>query len=227
MVTSEGVVGVGNNSKLTTEGGPGLAGLTGVVSLAQKFGSIFRRCSIVYRAVRAARVVIVSERSGDTLRLNHAGEQLAVEAFVTETAVEAFIHAVLPWTGRLNEARRDPGVAQPRLEVLRNELTAVIAAQMARGTVHGDSRLERGHDLTAAHPATGHDVEVVVAVFIEERQELYRRTMLGGVEDDIEAPHVVDAIGFDLRLGPRRGLGPHGRAHDLQSSVAPHTLHSA
>ncbi len=51
------------------------------------------------------------------LRFEHTGEQFAVEAFVAEATVEAFVHPVLPRTGRLDEARGDASRAQPRLEV--------------------------------------------------------------------------------------------------------------
>ena len=109
MVTPEGVVGVENEGKLPTEGRPGLAGLTGVGSLAQKFGAIIRRRAIVDRAVRPARVVVVSERARDALRFEDAGEDFTVQAFVPEFSVERFVHAILPGTRRLDEAGRDPG----------------------------------------------------------------------------------------------------------------------
>lgn len=60
--------------------------------------------------------------------------------------------------------------------------------------------------------------EAVVAVFVQERQELHRRAVLRGVEDDVDAPRVVDAVGLDSRGGPRRALGPHRPAYDLQAA---------
>ena len=130
-VAPEGVFEVGDNGKLQTEGGPGLAGLTGVWSLAQKFGAIFRRSAVVERTVRTTGVVIVAEAPGETLRFEHAGEQLTVEAFVAESTVEAFIDSVLPRTGRLDEPRGNARRAQPRLKMLGDELGAIVAAQVA------------------------------------------------------------------------------------------------
>jgi hypothetical protein len=43
------------------------------------------------------------------LRLEEVGEELAVEALVTEAAVEAFVDSVLPWAAGLDEAGLDAG----------------------------------------------------------------------------------------------------------------------
>ena len=69
---------MGTQGKLQTEGRPGLAGLTRVGSLAQKFRAIICRRAVVDRAVRAAGVVIVAEGPGDTLSFKYAGEQFAI-----------------------------------------------------------------------------------------------------------------------------------------------------
>src|ERR1035437_7175651 len=212
---------------LPTEGRPGLAGLTGVGSLVQKFGAKIRRRAILDRAVRPARVVVVAESPRDALRFEHAGEQFTVEALVPESSVERLVDSILPRTGWLDEAGRDAGRFQPRLEKLGDELTAIVTAQMAWRPVPRHGGLEGCHDLATAHPAAGHDVEVEVAVFVQERQELHGRTVLRGVEDHVDAPHVVDAIGLDLRPWPRRRLGPHHRARDLQARPPPHALHRA
>jgi hypothetical protein len=76
-------------------------------------------------------VVFVPETAGDDLGFEHAAEQLAIKAFVAKTAVEAFIHAVLPRTARLDESGGDARVLQPGLKRTGDKLTAVIAAQMA------------------------------------------------------------------------------------------------
>ena len=69
---------MGTQGKLQTEGRPGLAGLTGVWSLVQKFGAIIRRCTIIDRAVGTAGVVVVAEGPGETLSFKYASEQFTV-----------------------------------------------------------------------------------------------------------------------------------------------------
>ena len=78
LVTPEGVVGVGNNSKLRTEGRPGSAGLTGVRGLAQKFRAIVGWRAVVDRAVRSDVVVVVAETPGDALGFEDVGQDFTV-----------------------------------------------------------------------------------------------------------------------------------------------------
>lgn len=64
-----------------------------------------------------------------------------------------------------------------------------------------------------------------MAELVEEGQELHGGAMLRRVEDHIDAPYVVDPVGLDLRIRPRRVFGPHGRTEDLQAFTAPDPLH--
>ena len=188
--------------------------------MAQKFGAIVCRGTIVDRTVRPAGVVVIAEVPGETLGFEHTGEQLAVQAFIAEATVEAFVNAVLPRAAGLDETRGDARFAQPRLEVFGDKLAAIVAAQVTWWPMPLNGRLQRRHNFATAHPSTRHDVEVVVAVLIEECQELHRRAALRGVEDDIDAPDVVNPLRLDLRVRPWRTLRPHGRTNDLQAGPA-------
>ncbi len=64
------------------------------------------------------------------MRFEEVGEQLAVEAFIAEAAVEAFVDSVLPGTAGLDEAGLDARLLQPFLEELGDKLRAVVAAQV-------------------------------------------------------------------------------------------------
>ena len=218
------MVGSGNQGKLRTEGRPGLAGLTGVRGLAQKFGAIVGRRAIGDRAMRADGVVIVAEGPPDALGLEDVGKELSVQALVTEATVEALVHSILPGTAGLDEAGVDLRLGEPFTQTAGNKLPAVVAAHVTRCSVTRHGRLQGRHDLAAAHPTAGYDIEAVVAVFVQECQELHRGAVLGGVEDHVYAPDVVDAVRFDLRIRARRTFRPHGRAEDLQALTAPDAL---
>jgi hypothetical protein len=110
------VVAGGDERKLQAEGGPGLAGLTGAWSLVQEFCAVFAGRAVVDRAVGADVVVFISEGSPDALRLEEVGEQLAVEAFIAEAAVEAFVDPVLPRAAGFDEAGLDARLVQSVLE---------------------------------------------------------------------------------------------------------------
>ena len=87
----------GRAGKLGAEGRPGLTGLTGARSLAQQLGAVFRRHLVADAAMRKLGVVFLTERTGDHLRLQHAADQLPIEAFVPEAPIEALVQAVWPW----------------------------------------------------------------------------------------------------------------------------------
>ena len=136
------------------------------------------------------------------MRLEEVGEQLAVEAFIAEAAVEALIDSVLPWASGLDEAGRYARLVQPFLEEMGDKFGPVVAAQVSGRSVKRDQGGERRDDLMGAHPAAGHDIEAVVAVLVDDRQELHRVAALGGVEDHVDAPDVVNPGRLHLRIGP-------------------------
>ena len=115
MIWVEVVFTGGDKSKLQAKGRPGLAGLTGAWSLAQKFGAIFRRRAKADGAMRMDRVVFVAEGAGDALGFKDAAEQLPIEGFVVEAAVEAFVDPVLPRAAGLDEPDLDAGLSLRRI----------------------------------------------------------------------------------------------------------------
>jgi hypothetical protein len=95
------------------------------------------------------------------LRLEHAGEQFAIDALVAEPPVERLVDPILPRTAWFGEAGRDACGFQPRSEELGDKLAAIVTAQMAWRPMPRLSLLEGRHDLAAAHPAGAlHDVVV-------------------------------------------------------------------
>ena len=227
MISVPVLVGGGDKSKLQTEGRPGLAGLTGVWSLVQEFGAIFAGRAVVDRAVRADVVVFVAEGPPDALGLEEVGKQFAVEAFVAEAAVEALVDSVLPGAAGLDEAGLDARQGEPFLQEAGNKLRAVVAAHVTGRSVKRDQGGERRDDLAGAHPTAGYDIEAVVAVLVDDRQELHRVAALGGVEDHVDAPDVVDRVRFHLRIGPYRHFGAPGRPFDAETLITAHPLHRA
>ena len=63
--------------------------LTGARSLAKEQGAVLRRDLIADAAMRALRIVLLAERTGDDLRFQHTADQLSIKAFVPEAAIEA------------------------------------------------------------------------------------------------------------------------------------------
>jgi hypothetical protein len=105
----------------------------GLVVSVQKFGADLGRRAVIETAVWTDGVVFVPEGADDDLRLQDALEQLSIEAFVPEAAVEAFVEAVLPRTAALDEARNDAALFKPALEHAGDKLAPVVAAQVPGG----------------------------------------------------------------------------------------------
>ena len=74
--------------------------------------------------------------------------------------------------------------------------------QVPGRAVELDQTGQRRDNVTGAKPTTGDDIQAVVAVLVDDRQELHRVAALGGVEDHVDAPDVVDRDGLHLRIGP-------------------------
>lgn len=177
--------------------------------------------------MRPDRVIFVAKAARDDLGLEHAGQHLAVEAFVAKAAVEALVHAVLPRAARFDEARDDAGRFEPLLQFPRNELAPIVTAQMTGRAVHCDRSRERLHHFRGAEPPTGDDVDAVVAAFVDEGEELHGRAALRHIEHQIDAPNVVEPIGLEFRVRSRRALRPARWPDYSQAFASTHALHRA
>ncbi len=98
--------------KLRAERRLGLADLTGARSLAQQSGAVFRRNFVADSALGALGLVSSPERTGDHLRLQHAADQLQMEAFLPEAATVDFVYTVLSRSAQLDDADPDPVCAR-------------------------------------------------------------------------------------------------------------------
>ena len=192
----------GDESKLQAEGRPGLAALTGAWSLVQEFGAVFAGRAVIDRAVGTDVVLLFLEGPRHALSLQEVGEQFSVKALVAEAAAEVFVDTVLPWASGLDEPSLDARQGEPFLEERGDKLRPVVAPQVGGRSVDLDQPGERSDDFAGTHPAAGNNSEAVVAVLVDDRQELHRVTALGRVEDHVDTPDVVDRGRFHLRIGP-------------------------
>ena len=91
-------------------------------------------------------IVIESPTVDDPAGVRQAEEQLTVEQFVAQAAVEAFDIAVFPRAPLGDEQRLHAGSLEPPRHRLGYELGAVIAAQMFWCTSHGEQILQHFND---------------------------------------------------------------------------------
>jgi len=87
--------------------------------------------------------------------LRQAQEQLTVEQLVPKPAVEALHVAILPRARFLDVERANARPRQPLLDLLGNELRAVVAPQVLGCSPHGEQVLQR-HDHVPGSERPGH-----------------------------------------------------------------------
>jgi len=66
-----------------------------------------------------------------------------------------------------------------------------------------------------------------VAALVDDGQKLEHHAVASDVKDQVHAPHVVDALGFDLRLWASRTARTPGGAEHSQALAPTHSLHRA
>src|SRR5512143_1921761 len=81
---------------------------------------------IAQGAVGADPVVVVSPPFDQNLHLLHRKEDLPIQEFVPQVAIEGFVVTVLPGTPRLHEQGLPPEPVQPAPDDLGAELGAVV-----------------------------------------------------------------------------------------------------
>jgi hypothetical protein len=88
--------------------------------------------------VESDRVVVLPPTLDEHLRLLQRVEDLAVQQFVPELAVEGLVVAVLPWTARLDEQRLHADPRKPVANDFGCELRTVVTANVIRWPVDGE-----------------------------------------------------------------------------------------
>jgi hypothetical protein len=126
-------------------------------------------------------------------------EQLAVEQFVSQAAVERFVESVpsplrasLPGRSRFDAQRAHARLRQPSPQRLGDELRAVVATDVLRRPAHLE-KIAQGLDHLRAGEASRHlNAQGLPGVLILEGQELQRSTVRRLVTDKGVAPNMVD-----------------------------------
>ena len=122
-------------------------------------------------------------------------EDLAVEQFVSELAVERFTVAVLPGTAGHDVERLAAYALEPGPEVLRDHLRAVVGADVIRDTVLEHQVSEHLKHLVTADAPGGVERQTASCVLVDDDQDLDGSPVVGTVHDEVPAPDVVGPLG--------------------------------
>ena len=112
-------------------------------------------------------VVLPAPAIGQALGLSHRGEQLSVEEFIPEPAVEGFSKAVLPRGAWLDVSGCGAAVLAPAPQGVGNELRAVIAADERRSWVEAGELLQHHNHVLGLATPSHVDRQAQTAVLID------------------------------------------------------------
>jgi hypothetical protein len=141
-------------------------------------------------------VVIPAPAIGQALGLSHRGEQLGVEEFIPEPAVERLGIAVLPWGAWLDVRGGRTAALAPAPQGMGNELGAVIAADECRCWVEAGELLQHRHHVFGFAASSDADRQAQTAVLIDHVQELQPPTIGGGIELEVHGPDLMRVHGL-------------------------------
>ena len=105
--------------------------------------------------MRALLVVVVSPVREDHSRFAERVYQLAVQALLPESAVEALGVSVLPWASGADIESLDPIALEPLLDRLGDELGAVVRADAFGGPMLAYRFLQQGQRVGGLDGAVG------------------------------------------------------------------------
>src|SRR5262245_6224309 len=150
-------------------------------------------------------VVLVSPLPRQHPRLQQAAELLGVEELVPQPAVERLRVPVLPRRARRDVQHLDRLLLQPAADRLRDELRAVVAADVPRRAAPADQRREHGDDRTRRQRPPDLQRQALAGVLVHHAQPLQRLAVGRPVVDEVPTPHVIAALGPapDTAVGTR------------------------
>ena len=174
-------------------------------------------------------IVVPTPEFRQHLCLLQRRENLPVEEFVPEFAVEAFDVAVLPRTSRLDEQRLDSQPREPLADDFGDELGPVIRSDVFRDAVPQHQPGQHPQNVPRALLPGHLDRQTLAGELVDHRQELQGPAFAGPLEHEVVRPHVVAIRRSEPDTGPviepqPTALGMSG-GH-LQPLPSPDPLHS-
>ena len=118
-------------------------------------------------------------------------EDLAIEQFVAELAVETLDIPVLPGAARFDEQGLSPQLAEPGAELLVGKLAAVIRTQMDGNTAGTEQPGQASQYIFGFQAAPDTDRQAFTRVFVDDVQGAEGPSIVGAVGHKVIAPDMV------------------------------------
>ena len=152
--------------------------------------------------MRSDGIVVASPVLDQHLRLSQRREDLAVEKLVPQLRVQALAVAVLPWTSRFDVERLDADPTEPVSHVDRDELRAVVGANVLRRSVRDEEIGQTVEHVIGSEPSRNDDRQTPARELIQHDQHAEGATVLRAVLDEVVRPDVVRPLGSQPHARP-------------------------
>src|SRR5436190_7535859 len=149
-------------------------------------------------------IVVASPGFDDYLGFASTAEPLDAQALVTESAVEALVHAVLPRFAGVDQGGLDAGALQPLENGVAEEFRPVVGTQIAWCAVLTHETRQHFDDTSRPDAAGDVDRQTFAGELIDDRQAFEAPSIGAGVEHEVVGPDVIRRV---RRNRPRARVG--------------------
>jgi hypothetical protein len=136
-------------------------------------------------------VVFLSPSFDEHLGLPEVIEDLSIQQFVSEFAVEAFAVAVFPWAARLDVQGFHPCIFKPLAHSLGGEFRAVIRPDVLGRTVGHEEIREAPEHIVGVESSLNHNGEALSTEFVHNGQDLDWTAVVSAVCHEIIRPDMM------------------------------------
>src|SRR5690606_14319381 len=145
--------------------------------------------------MRSQFVIVPSPLGAQDPCFQFGGEELAVEEFIAQPAVERLAVGILPWASGFDEQRSDPADAQPVPNLMCQELWPVVATQMKGHTSLPNEPTQHSDHVGSRQLPPDFQGKAFAREFVHHDQDLQSPAVHRPILNEVVAPHLVWAAG--------------------------------
>lgn len=142
----------------------------------------------------AVQVIVVSPVFDNLPRMAVAGEEVLVEAFITQTSIEAFHKAILHRLSRRNVMPLDGVILLPFKDGIRRQLGPVVRDNHAGIASPERDLVQLAADTLAGQRVVDHGCKALSAEVVENTENAKAPAVDQSIRDEVQAPALVRSL---------------------------------
>ena len=144
--------------------------------------------------MRSDRVVVAAPRLDHDPGFGESVEDLTVEKFIPEFAVERFDVSVFPWTAGFDVGGLGADGGDPRAERRSDELRPIVRSNMSRDAPQDEEIAQRHDDVGRVEASCDPDCQGFSGKLIDNAQHAICLSIMGPVGDKVVGPDVIGPL---------------------------------